>query len=364
MRIDPPEGAPKPFMLGLAANIAKLTVEERLMIRAAGIQWLRTNSFSFDQELFLKGEEQPTRFLEFKAHLAELRKEGFRVMGITPGPRNLPANAGVPGSTAYLENYRRMCGYLAAEFRGLIDFWQVANELDIWIFRAGLSLQQSVDFLKAGITGVKEADKRLKVGINITLFPSLPGEVDGNTDQHEGITIAKGVYQDSGLDLDYAGFDSYPGTWRQGGPDSWEDYLDAFYELTGKPVIIQEFGYSSEGGLMNAEEISRGAYPCEVKKWKFSWRGGHTPEIQAQFIDETFRILAGKPFVIGATYYRWNDPETCWQCGQADCPAETAWGLVDKNRNPKPSYHAFKSAVQKYFPDSTGCHVLNSGQSD
>ncbi len=351
-------------MIGVAAGIAGLPSEERLMIRAAGIRWLRTGGFSFDQEMFLKGEEQPVRFQAFKAHLAELRREGFQIMGLTPGPHIFPANAGVPGSMAYLDNYRRMCACLAQEFHGLIDFWQVANELDIWIFRAGLSLQQSVDFLKAGITGVKEADKQLKVGINITLFPSLPGEVDGNTDQHEGLFIAKGIYRDSGLDLDYAGFDSYPGTWRRGGPDSWEEYLDAFYELTGKPVIIQEFGYSSEGELMNAEEISRGAYPCEVKKWKFSWRGGHTPEIQAQFIEETFRILAGKPFVIGATYYRWNDPESCWQCGQADCPAETAWGLVDRNRNPKPSYHAFKSAVQKYFPDSTGCPVLNSSQSD
>ena len=352
MKIEPPEGRPGPFMVGVAASIAKLTAQERMLIRAAGIQWLRTDGFSFDRELFLKGEEQPARFLAFKAHLAELRKEGFQFMGITPGPRNMPANAGVPGSPAYLENYRRMCGYLAAEFRGLIDFWQVANELDIWIFRAGLSLQQSVDFLKAGITGLKETDRRLKVGINITLFPSLPGEVDGNTDEHEGVYIAKGIYQDSGLDLDYAGFDSYPGTWRRGGPDSWNEYLDAFYELTGKPVIIQEFGYASEGELMTEEEMMRGAYPCEVKKWKFAWRGAHSRDIQAQFIEETFRVLAGKPFVIGATYYRWNDPETCWQCGLADCPAETAWGLVDRDRNPKPSYHTFKSAVQKHFPDS------------
>lgn len=279
---------------------------------------------------------------------------GFEIMGITPGPKDLGRSAGEPGSTQYFANYRRICKFLAREFRGLIDWWQVGNELDIWIFRDGLSLEQSAQFLKEGILGIKEAGSEFKVGINITLFPSLPGEVDGNTDQHEGVYLAKQIYGNPDLELDYAGFDSYPGTWRKGGPENWHEYLDNFYALTGKPVIIQEFGYASAGEMMTAEEDRSGIYPCQAKKWRFSWGGGHTPENQARFIGESFRIFAEKPFVIGATYYCWKDSLTCWQCGESDCPAETAWGLLDREGNPKPSYFAFRESGKCYFEECGG----------
>ncbi len=270
-------------------------------------------------------------------------------MGITPGPRNIVAEAGEPGSPGYLENYRRICAFLGWEFKDLVDFWQVANEMDIWIFRAGLTLEQSINFLQAGLRGLKGADKNLKVGINITLFPSKPGEVDGNTERHEGLVIARGIYGNCDVEVDYAGFDSYPGSWREGGAESWDEYLDALYELVQKPIIIQEFGYSSTGGMMTEKEKAARVYPCEVKKWRFAWRGSHTPEVQAEFIAESYRIFAQKPFVLGAIYYSWKDASKCWQCGQPDCPAETGWGLVDRDHNLKPSYHSMKATLSALF---------------
>jgi hypothetical protein len=314
----------------------------------AGIAWLRTGNLGFDQACFLNGTPQPPAFTAAKEQIAALRGEGFRFTGITPGPSKMAEAAGAPGSAAYLENYRRMCAFLAGEYRGLIDSWQVANELDIWIFRHTLSLAQAVEFLKAGIRGVQEAATPAKVGINITLFPSLPGEVDGNTEAHEGVFIARGIYQDSGLELDYAGFDSYPGTWRKGGAESWEEYLEAFHALTGKPIVIQEFGYASAGAMMTPEEDRSGIYPCKAKKWRFSWNGkGHTREAQAEFIEASYGIFARNPHVIGATYFRWTDPEKCWQCGQADCPVETAWGLLDREKNTKPSYYSYQAAIRR-----------------
>jgi hypothetical protein len=332
-------------MAGVAVRVSDLTEESEQQLREAGLVWLRSEILDLDQACFFRGEEQPETFYLARAKIAGLRQRGFQVMGITPGPKNRVAEAGEAGSREYFANYQRLCAYLGHQYRGLIDYWQVANELDIWIFRATLTLEQSVEFLKAGLRGLKEADKNLQVGINITLFPSKPGEVDGNTDRHEGVFIARSIYQDPQLEVDYAGFDSYPGTWREGGAESWNEYLDAFHELTGKPIIIQEFGYSSAGDLMSEEESRSGAYPCEIKKWKFTWKGGHTPEAQANFITESYRIFAQKPFVIGATYYCWRDHATCWQCGRADCPAETAWGLVDRTGQLKPSYHSLKASL-------------------
>lgn len=336
-------------MLGVAADIPRLAPNDKVLMKEAGIRWLRCGTFGFDLERFLRGERQDETFDGIKQKVAALCAEGFSIMGITPLPSDLGTLAGAPGSTEYVETYRRVCAFLGREYAGLIQWWQVANELDIWIFRDKLSLPQSVEFLKAGLLGLKESDPALKVGINITLFPSRPGEVDGNTEANEGEFIARAIYRESGLDLDYAGFDSYPGTWRPGGPESWHEYLDSFHELTGRPIIIQEFGYSSAGDMMSPAEDASGAYPCQLKKWRFSWHRAHTPEIQADFVAESLRIFASKPYVIGATYYRWSDSSKCWQCGQPDCPIETAWGLLDRDGRARPAYQSLKTGVATHF---------------
>jgi hypothetical protein len=329
--------------------VAELQENELQLIREAGIGWLRSGISGFDPERFLRGEKQDEKFFLSRQRIAELRRQGLQIMGLTPNPRNMPPSAGPMGSTEYVDNYRRICAFLGEEFTGLIDYWQVANELDIWIFRDKLSLEQSAAFLKAGLRGLKEANPKLKVGINITLFPSLPGEVDGNTDKHEGVFIAESVYGDPKVETDYVGFDSYPGTWRRGGVDSWDEYLEALYKLTGKPIIIQEFGYSSAGEMMTPEEDASGAYPCSLRKWRFSWHGAHTPDVQAEFIAESYKTFARKPYVLGAIYYRWNDQDHCWQCKRSDCPIETAWGLVDLSGKPKPSYYSLKSTLLTCF---------------
>jgi len=272
----------------------------------------------------------------------DLKAQGFQLMGLTPGPREMKAAGLEPGQREYYDAYAKVGTFFAREFEGLIEWWQVANELDIWLFRDSLNMDQSVEFLKVGIRAMKAAVPSLKVGTNITLFPSLPGEVDGNTELHEGLILAKGIYGDDSLPVDYAGFDSYPGSWRKGGPESWHEYLDGFYELTGKPIFVQEFGYAAAGGMMTPEEAGKGLYPCEAKKWKFAWRGEHSQAVQAEFLKESFRIFMEKPFVVGAIYYNWQDSASCWQCKSPDCPAETAWGLLDKNGDPKLSYEALK----------------------
>ena len=336
-------------MAGVAAPIHNLSLEDQFRIRDAGLGWLRSQIYGLDQDKLFRGEKQPAAFYDAVEKTAQLRKSGFQIMGITPTPNAMVPAAGKPGSQEYYNNYRQLCKFLGRAYQGVIDYWQVANEVDIWIFRDTLTLEQAAAFLKAGLRGLKEANRDLKVGVNITLFPSKPGEVDGNTDKHEGVFIATSIYQDPELEVDYVGFDSYPGTWREGGVESWHEYLDALHDLTGKPIIIQEFGYASAGDMMTAEEAASGAYPCEIKKWKFSWKGAHTPEVQADFVAESFKIFAQKPYVIGATYYCWQDHETCWQCKSPDCPAETAWGLVDRANNLKPSYYSLKSTLAIHF---------------
>ncbi len=337
------------FMLGVAARLPELTERDLFLMKEAGIGWLRCGDVHFDAEAFHKGELQGPAFQAAKKRAEHFRAEGFQIMGLTPTPRDLGQRIGAQGSPEYFDNYRRICAFIAEEFRDSIGWWQVGNELDIWIFRETLSLEQSAYFLQQGILGVKEGAPDCKVGINITLFPSLPGEVDGNTEAHEGVVLAEAIYGDPDVPVDYAGLDSYPGTWRRGGPESWDEYLEGFYALTRKPIVVQEFGYSGAGEMMTPAEAASGIYPCEAKKWRFGWGGGHSPETQSEYIQEAFKIFASKPYVLGATYYNWRDALKCWQCLEPDCPAETAWGLLDREGNPKVSYRAFKGHAAEIF---------------
>ena len=76
---------------------------------------------------------------------------------------------------------------------------------------------------------------------------------------------------------------------------------------------------------------------------------GDTPEEQARYVQLCQKIFAEHPAVIGNFFFRWSDAETCWQCGERDCPAECAWGCVDVNENPKPAYYALKEGNEKWF---------------
>ena len=132
--------------------------------------------------------------------------------------------------------------------------------------------------------------------------------------------------------------------------DSWNHFERHGTELTekaGKSIIIQEFGYASRGDVMTPAEKASGKSPHELKKWGHGWREGHTPDIQAAYLEETYRIFMDTSTVLGAIWYCWSDHERCWNCGAPDCPCETAWGLVDTDEAPKPAYHAFSRVARK-----------------
>ena len=69
-------------------------------------------------------------------------------------------------------------------------------------------------------------------------------------------------------------------------------------------------------------------------------------EGQAAYITEAFKAFAShRDALLGIFFYRWEDQETCWACGEPDCMVETAWGLVDLQGRAKPSLQAFKEGA-------------------
>lgn len=326
---------------------------DRGLLREAGIGWLRQSfPFPFRDRV---GGELTEEYVERRERVRELAAEGFRILGVTPLPGiatrerdeegrlewrrwnpRVPDWCGPPGTERFARTYGETCAWLADDLHGQVPVWQVANELDIPPFAWEMNPRQSCDLIVAGARGLKDADGSLTVGFNLTAGRGKTyyflGYFYGRTD---------------GL-LDYCGLDGYYGTWQPGGPESWAERIAEVHALTGRPLLINEWGFSSAGGVMSGEEAEQRLSTCQTHRWRNSWGPGHNPEGQAAFVRQAFDVFAEhRDQLLGLSFYRWEDQDECWQCGEAGCPAETAWGLVDRDGRPKPAFHAFKEGAAR-----------------
>jgi len=320
------------------------------LLKQAHIGWIRQD---FDIP-FVDGVggQLSDKYVRSKEQARRWVAQGFRMMGVSHGlgigtykpdatgqmafhwQSELPDWYGEPGSDAFMANYQAVCRFLADDLRGIVDLWQIANELDIPLFVGPLSVTQAAKLLESGARGLKEGNPAALVG------PNMGGI-------QRGYYLYGRLYRDASDVLDYVGIDGYLGTWEPGPPQLWSERIALLHELTGKPVLINEWGFASRGEVLREGELPSGAPLCQSRKWQFSWGDGHTPAGQAAFVREAFRAFAKqKAHLMGLFFYRWEDQSHCWQCGAPDCPIETAWGLVDLHGAPKPSFTAFREGVE------------------
>lgn len=321
------------------------------LLQQAGMRWVR-HGFGVPFVDRVEGEVTE-EYRKKKAQAQERVAAGLRVLGVTPLPGvatrkpdangrlvetwrdHLPAWCGPLGSEQFLQTYEATCRWLAADLRGIVSAWQIANELDISVFAGPLTPRQACDLIARAARGLKSADPALVVGHNPAGAP-------------KAYYFFGYLYAQGDGPFDYCGIDGYYGTWAPGGPQDWAPRIAELHELTGLPVLVNEWGFSSAGDVMTEEEQRAGLGVCEARKWRHAWGAGHTPEGQAQFVAAAFdAFVAQRDALLGVFFYRWEDQERCWQCGSPACPAETAWGLVDLAGRPKPAFHAFQEGVRR-----------------
>ncbi len=321
------------------------------LLRGAGIGWIRQDfSFPFIDHF---GGTLSGDYRKQKETAGQWVRRGFQVMGVTPligiGLQKPDANGllqttwsgwtpdymGTPGSSEFQIQYALLCVFLAQDLRGLVSGWQILNEQDIPIFAGPLNPREASDLILASASALKKTDSMLIVGTN-------------TAGSDKAYFLYGYLHANSEAVLDYCGVDGYYGTWSDGGPENWADRISELYALTKTKVLVNEWGYSSTGGLLTEDERRLKPYVCQHKKWYYSWDAGHTPEVQAKFVEKVFdRLTDQREKLFGAFFYRWEDQESCWQCGEPDCPAETAWGLVTVDNQPKPAYSRFRDGVDK-----------------
>lgn len=346
-------------------------------IREANIGWVRFDiPFPFNKE----GEIQQS-YLNFKLAAKEYQKNGIKVMSVTPYPRDYFDFGVDPRTEEGKEKVREIARFFISDLQGVVSGIQVTNEMGIPHFTLPFeNMDEAASFIGIQLEEMYPNRNNILLGYN---------SAGPQADLHIKL---KSYYKF----CDYIGIDIYIGCMMVGG-FMWmfDALLDYLYALTGKPIIIQEFGYIGGGKPMSKHEKQKLLREHGVKSeaeakanieefvaslsdymqahvknvcqndpsryynliFKSDYRDhfykqipkyvkipgyNHTPVGQAKFYNDIFERLYNKQFVVGAFIYSYHDAHACHVCGQEDCPTETKWGLTDRQGNPKPSYYAVK----------------------
>lgn len=331
------------------------TGDEYNLVKDLGVRWIRLNiPFPWSDKMFGTLSDD---YNLCKKQFMEAHENGMLVMPSTPGMGgftfdeklgkthwhdSFPDFAGVKGSKNYYEQVAATTKFICEDLGELAsDLWQCMNEIDIPVFSNDYPDEIIANTARASAEGIVSANPQARCGINLSQY------------YNRGVYIADLVYR-PGHVFKYIGVDQYFGSWQEKTVEAWTDVIDALYARYQLPVLVNEWGYSS-GGRLTAVHPDPNDLPigwpdvCYVKSWFHEVEGGHTPEVQAEYLRRGHEIFASHPHVLGSFMFCWRDAHHCYHCGQSECPAECFWGIVDLNCKPKPAYYAVKKAIAEYY---------------
>jgi len=351
-------------------------------IRGAGLEWNRMDiAFPFDRAGNLRQE-----YLDWKEKARRYQENGIRIMAVTPYPRTFIEYGIDPRLPENEARVREIAVFLLKDLRGLAEVYQITNEMGLPQFMKPLTTKEAVRFIGIQLAAMHPFKGDVLLGYN----SSGP-----QADLHSLMRPWLGY-------CDYVGIDIYLGCFVAAG--NWMYMFEALmrylWSLTGKPILLCEFGYISGGAPKTPEErravlrrygveseaearekldlfmgnlealqpklhgravklasgsaadllfgtMERNHFYSEMPKGVVIKKYPHTPGGQADFYRDIYPRLTKLPFVLGAFIYAWKDSEKCGYCGQADCPQETRWGLVGTEQKEKPSYYAVRDALEE-----------------
>ncbi len=368
---------------GYMKGVCHPVEEDADLIAGANIEWLRRDiPFLYNQDGTIS-----QRYLDWKAQYSRYAEKGFKVMGITPYPDDFIEYGLDPRDEANKEAIQDIARYYVNDLKGIVGAFQITNEMGIDRFTLPLTLDEAADFIGIQLEAMYPERGDIIIGYNLggLSIVTLPFKM-----------MKWHKY------CDYVGVDMYLGCFEDilKTPDQFITILNFARKVTGKPIILCEFGYIGLGEPKtdeerkailqsygyNSEEEARAniddfisnlppdladefdKYADETPEYRASqmfdgeysnhlyrelpegfglYQFPHTPEGQAEFFAYVIPKIRSLDYVVGSFIYCWEDSGDCYVCGQADCPVETKWGLVDGDGNPKPSYYAVQKAFEE-----------------
>lgn len=346
------------------------------LMKDAGLNIVRNfTPFPFTDESMT---EETEAYKQLKKDIKLYAEHGIATMGMFGNPGQNAADS--KGTVSYIRHYPDWMGgydedkyydilgkvaeYIARDLKDDVTWWQIANEPDIDMFIGDLTFKQNVRWLDVAARGIKKGDPNALCGINLAGAAVCGAALDENGNKIPGKpcvheyakNLIEKLYKCENSPYDFIGLDGYFGSWSFGDTTDWIEYIDSAAEITGKPVCIHEWGYSTlQRGTPRPEEDKHRHFnsaTCREKDMDaagFRWLDKeHSEWLQAEYVMECAKIFAEHPKCIGQLFFQWQDQATCWQCGEPDCPAETSWGCIHADGSPKPGYYALAVANKKY----------------
>lgn len=344
-------------------------------------------------------------YAEFRARCAFYASKGLRVMAVTPYPEdffkeeydnNIDVTEFTEADKALMREY---AAFYATDLKGIVQAFQITNEQGQSNFRRPLATAKlAAEFIGIFAEAMHPIAKEngMTIGYNIDsgAVADIPSEMQAYSDVIDWV----------GLDIYLGCFESFCHN-----IDLFNYFVDLIYNYVKKPIILCEFGYINKGaektdeektailqkygynsesevrkdieGFINAFERVNGrstlvkeararlydsngnpsnpeaAYVylfktekvahiyCEISSGRYLTGYPHTKQGQADFFSYLIPQLYANEHLAGMFIYCFKESDGCYVCKQADCPIETAWGLVETDFTPNLSYYA----VQKQY---------------
>lgn len=350
------------------------------LLKGANIGWIRDDiPFAFNKDGSLSQS-----YINWKAETKAYADNGLKVMAITPYPEDFIEYGLDPRVPENKQAIQDIAKFYLNDLKDIVGAFQITNEMGIDRFTLPLTLEEAADFIGMQLEAMYPDRGDIIIGYNLG-----------------GLAILQlpGLMKEYHKYCDYVGLDMYLGCFEPvlKNPNQYITILNFVRRITGKPIIMCEFGYIGLGEPKTKEEkqaILEGygfssekearenidefianlppdladefdKYADETPEYRanqmfdgeysnhlyrelpegFGLYGfPHTPEGQADFFSYVIPKVRNLDYVVGSFIYCWEDSGDCYVCGQTDCPVETKWGLIDGEGNPKPSYYAVKEA--------------------
>ncbi len=345
------------------------------MLADAGLRWVR-----FDIPYPYESDGSVSRnYLAFKDRAKGYTDRGFKVMAVTPYPRDY-INIGGFDPVENAGKTQEIAVFLYNDLKDITAAFQITNEMGLEGFMKPLNIEQAAKFIGIQLEALDPVTGNFPIGYNSAGL---------SRDLHK---LMKPYLQY----CDYVGLDLYTGNQGNAKASAYAEDVKKLYRLTRKPIIMQEFGFWSEGGpktagqkaeilgyygySTEAEAIADGqafidklpwqfrqrlqdGYPGEEERWaeivfskEYQHFYGetaaetmenipHTPEGQAEYFRRVMGELGKLNCLAGMIIYCCQDMEYCYNCGHTWCPFETKWGLFNIDGTPKPAYYTVKEII-------------------